>query len=394
MAVEDVPVVAARPQLIREMNEQTLLEQVRRTGPVSKADLARVSGLSKPTVGLALANLESDGLVRPAGRRTGVRGPAAVLYEVRPEAGYVLALDVGREYLRGAVADLSGAVRARSATRVRSASGPARVAMMIEVADSLIADAGIGRDDVTQTVVGSPGVFDPRRGAMTLAASLPGWERPGTLGELMDCFGPATLFENDVDLAALAEHAYGHGRGVGSLAFVSIGTGVGMGLVIEGKLHRGAHGAAGEIGYLPLAEGTGQDAADARRRGELEAATSAAAIVRAAKRSGARGLGSARRVFAAAAAGDEVARRVVAEAAVLTARAVASVIAVVDPELVVLGGGIGRSPGFGVAVATELRLFAPIVPPVLVSALGDEVIVSGCLAAGIDRAWERKLERS
>lgn len=394
MELEETRVVAARPQLIREMNEQTLLEQVRRSGPLSKADLARVSGLSKVTVGLALGNLERDGLVRPAGRRTGVRGPAAVLYEVHPEAGYVLALDVGREYLRGAVADLAGTVRARTSSRVRAASGPVRVARMISLADSLLASVGVDRDDLTQTVVGSPGVFDPRRGAMTLAGSLPGWERPGILGELMDSFGPGTLFENDVDLAALAEHAYGHGRGVSSLAFVSIGTGIGMGLVLDGRLHRGAHGAAGEIGYLPLAEGKGRDAADARRRGELEAAASAAGIVRAARRTGAKGLGTARRVFAAAALGDEAARRVVAEEAVLTAKAIASVIAVVDPELVVLGGGIGRSPGFGAAVATELRHLAPVVPPVQVSALGDDIIVSGCLAAGIERAWARKVEHS
>ena len=84
---------AARPQLIRAMNEQLLLEQVRYSSPLSRAELARISGLSKPTVALALANLEQDGLVRVAGHRTGVRGPAAVLYEVRPEAGYVLGLE-------------------------------------------------------------------------------------------------------------------------------------------------------------------------------------------------------------------------------------------------------------------------------------------------------------
>ena len=91
------------------MNEQLLLEQVRYDSPLSRAELARISGLSKPTVALALANLEHDGLVRVAGHRTGVRGPAAVLYEIRPEAGYVLGLDIGREFVRGALADLSGA---------------------------------------------------------------------------------------------------------------------------------------------------------------------------------------------------------------------------------------------------------------------------------------------
>src|SRR5579872_4160543 len=94
--------LAARPQLIRTMNEQLLLEEVRRSSPVSRPDLARLTGLSKPTVTQSLAGLERDGLVQAAGRRTGVRGPAAVLYELRPDAGFVLGLDVGRLYLRGA----------------------------------------------------------------------------------------------------------------------------------------------------------------------------------------------------------------------------------------------------------------------------------------------------
>src|SRR5579862_7603937 len=102
--------IAARPQLIRAMNEQLMLEQVRREAPLSRPDLARLSGLSKPTVALAIEGLERAGLVQVAGHRTGVRGPAALLYELRPDAGYVLGLDVGREYIRGALSDLSGAV--------------------------------------------------------------------------------------------------------------------------------------------------------------------------------------------------------------------------------------------------------------------------------------------
>src|SRR5499427_3956697 len=93
----------ARPPLIRAMNEQLLLSHIRQLGSCSRADLARLSGLSKPTVSLALANVERSGLVRTAGQRTGVPGRSAVLYEIRPDAGYVLGLDIGHEYLRGAV---------------------------------------------------------------------------------------------------------------------------------------------------------------------------------------------------------------------------------------------------------------------------------------------------
>ena len=196
------------------MNEQLLLEQVRQDGPLSRADLARLSGLSKPTVALALANLENDGLLRVAGRRTGMRGPAAVLYEIRPEAGYVLGLDIGREFIRGALADLSGAVRAKVSQKAHASTTQGRLAELAALSDVLTASAGVTRAKVTQTVIGSPGVYDPEKGALTMAHNLPGWEQPLVLTELRRLFGRATVIENDVDVAALAERDHGHGREV------------------------------------------------------------------------------------------------------------------------------------------------------------------------------------
>jgi predicted NBD/HSP70 family sugar kinase len=379
---------AARPQLIRAMNEQVMLDYIRRAGPLSRADLARISGLSKPTVSLALANIERAGLVQSAGHRTGVPGPAAILYEVRPEAGYVLGLDIGRQYIRGAIADLAGTIRTRTSIRARAANGHGWVKELVGLSQTLLAGAGLTTSDITQTVIGSPGVYDPRRDSLALAGSLPGWESATVLAKLRAAFGNALMIENDIDVAAVAERAHGHGRDVDSFAFVSVGTGIGMGLVIGGKLHRGAHGAAGEIGYLPFSEGHGADLDDARKRGRFEAAASAAAVVRAAKRAGVRSSTSAQKVFTAATDGDETARAVVAEEALLVAKAVCAVITVVDPELIVLGGGIGQAPGFVEAVDEHLRSLAPVPPEVKVSALGADAVVDGCLAAGLDRAWE------
>jgi predicted NBD/HSP70 family sugar kinase len=378
----------AGPQLIRAMNEQLLLRLIRDGGKVSRADLARLSRLSKPTVSLALSNLERAGLARASGLRTGAPGPAAVLYEVRPEAGFVLALDIGSQFLRGAICDLAGTVRARSALPVKAATSHGLVAELGELAAKLRAEAGLRAGDISQTVLGSPGVYDPRRDALALAGALPGWDQPIVLDELRRTFGDSLMIENDADAAALAERAHGHGRDVDSFAFVSVGTGIGMGLVLGGRLHRGAHGAAGEIGFLPLGSGAKTDARDARRRGALEAAASAAGIVRAARRAGIKRPVSARSVFAAAAGGDERAARVVAEEAVLVAKAICSVVAVADPELVVLGGGIGQATGFCAAVGRELRDLAPVQPELRVSALGVDAVVDGCLAAGSERAWQ------
>ena len=386
--VSGTGMAAARPQLIRAMNEKVLIDYIRRNGPLSRADLARSSGLSKPTVSLALANIERAGLVRAAGTRTGVPGPAAILYEVRPEAGFVLGLDVGREYLRGAIADLTGAIRSKASPRSTATEGHGRVVEIVALAQALLSDAGLTPSDITQTVIGSPGVYDPKRDALALAGDLPGWDSPAVLVDLREAFGSAVMVENDIDVAALAEQAHGHGRDVDSFAFVSIGTGLGMGLVLGGKLHRGAHGAAGEIGYLPFSEGHGGDLEDARQRGSFEAASTAAAVVRAATRAGVPDARSAQHVFNAAMRGDYAAAAVVAEEALLVAKAVCAVVTVVDPDLIVLGGGIGQAPGFMEAVQADLATLAPVLPNVKTSALGADAVVQGCVAAGLDRAWE------
>jgi predicted NBD/HSP70 family sugar kinase len=409
---------AARPALIRALNEQLLLDHVRSSGPYSRAELARVSGLSKPTVSLALANLERAGLIRLAGQRTGMPGRTALLYEVRPEAGFILGLDIGVRYLRGAVADLAGDVRARLSVPVRAATVADRVAELVELADELCARAGITRAEVTATVVGSPGVYDPQRNLMALTGGLPGWDQPEAVAGLRAAFGPALAIENDVDAAALAERALGVGQEADSFAWVHVGTGIGMGLVLGGRLHRGVHGVAGEIAFLPVGgdppawsagaaaaggalpagrvpadrvtagpEGVIIDPEEVRRRGTLETSAGADGIVRAARRSGLAGLATARDVFAAAAAGDERAAAVVTGEARLVAAAICCVISVVDPSLIVLGGGIGQAPGFAEAVTVELAAIAPVLPEVRVSALGTDVVVDGCLAEAAAMAW-------
>ena len=410
--------IAARPALIRALNEQLLLDHIRTSGPYSRADLARVSGLSKPTVSLALANLERAGLIRLAGQRTGLPGRTALLYEVRPEAGFVLGLDIGLRYLRGAVADLAGEVRVRLSAPVHASTLGDRVAELVALADELCARVGITRAEVTQTVVGSPGVYDPQRDLMALTGCLPGWDQPEAIAGLRAAFGPALAIENDADAAALAERALGVGQEADDFAFVHVGTGIGMGLVLGGRLHRGVHGVAGEIAFMPLGgdpqawassveseygpaadcpdervsagpEGVIIDPAEARRRGTLETAAGADGIVRAARRTGLTGLATAQDVFQAAAAGDKRAAAVVAGEARLIAAAICCVISVVDPSLIVLGGGIGQAPGFAEAVTAALAEIAPVLPEVKVSAHGTDVVVDGCLAEATAMAWTR-----
>jgi predicted NBD/HSP70 family sugar kinase len=262
----------------------------------------------------------------------------------------------------------------------------------------LATEAGITRDDITLAVFGTPGIHDKATGALHLAPNLPGWDRPGAVDRLAGIAGPHFVVENDVDLAVLGEATYGLGRGVAHFVYVSIGTGTGMGIMIDGKLYRGFRGAAGEIGYVPVGEGDPLlDEATSRGRGMFESVASADAIVAMARRLGVRDAPTAKEVFAAARAGDEAAWQAVLREADHVAHAIAVVAAVLDPELVVLGGGIGTQEGDLLVgpVVDRLKSLVVLLPPrIEVSALGSDAVLQGALAVGLTAARDLVLDRA
>jgi predicted NBD/HSP70 family sugar kinase len=381
------------PRLLRAHNERALLESLRRAGPSSRPDLARIAGLSKPTVSQALANLESAGLVRPVGPATPSLGRTAMLYEVDPTAGYVVGIDIGRSWIRVAAADLSGVIVARRDERNRARSASALVKSVATVAHEVVAAAGLTWKQVAHTVVGGPGVFDPDSDRLRHAPNVPGWSRPGVMSELREALPPTVALDNDANLAAVGERSYGSGRDARTFVYVSVGTGIGMGVIIDGELYRGAHGAAGEVGYLPLGEDDGGGAA-ARRRGIMEEAASADAVVRTAKRLGMDGATSAKRVFAAARGGDEQALAAVDAEAQRLALVVGTVAAIIDPEFVLLGGGVGSNIDL-LRPPLERRLaeLTPLAPPVAEGELGQDAIVLGAVASALDTARDLVFEQ-
>ena len=390
------PRAGGTPRLLRAHNERALLECLRSAGPSSRPGLARIAGLSKPTVSQALANLESVGLVRPVGPASPSLGRTAMLYEVDPAAGYVVGIDIGRAWIRVAAADLSGEIVARRDERNRARSGSALVRSVAAVAHEVVEAAGLTWKQVAHTVVGGPGVFDPDSDRFRHAPNVPGWSRPGVMSELREALPPTVALDNDANLAAVGERSYGSGRDARTFVYVSVGTGIGMGVIIDGELYRGAHGAAGEVGYLPLGEDGAGGAAgrDARRRGILEEAASADAVVRTAKRLGMQGATSAKRVFAAARAGDELALAAVDAEAQRLALVVGTVAAIVDPEFVLLGGGVGSNIDL-LRPPLERRLgeLTPLAPPVAEGELGQDAIVLGAVASALDTARDLVFEQ-
>jgi predicted NBD/HSP70 family sugar kinase len=381
------------PSLLRAINERTVLEFIRRLGPASRAQIARDSGLSKPTVSLALQALERAGLVRHAGRTSGGKGPTAQLYEMNPQAGWVVGIDVGRDWVRAAIADLTGEFVARRDERARVRSAATLIAQIGEVAHGLASDAGLGWRQVTFATVGSPGVLEASKGQVAFAHNLPGWGRHRVVDAVQAELGMNIAFENDVNLATVGERWRGLGKGVDDFAYLHVGTGVGLGLVLNGELYRGSHGAAGEVGYLPFATARPRDPAN-RRRGALEDALGAAGVLAAARALGMRGITSPKAVFAAARKGESRALRVVDLVAERIAIAIGSVVSVVDPELVILGGGIGRNGDLLLGpIEKEMRALLPFHPPVDVSALGEDAELHGAVATALQAAQDRLFVR-
>ncbi len=333
-------------------------------------------------------------LVHEAGRSSGGKGPTAQLYELNPRAGWVVGIAVGNDWVRAAIANLIGDIVARRDERSRIKSARTLIAQIGEIAHGLAGEVGLRWKQVTYATVASPGVFQPNSGRVDLAPNLPGWGRQGLVEAVQKELGTHVIFENDVNLATVGEQWHGLGKDVSNFVYLHVGTGVGMGLVLNGELYRGATGAAGEIGYLPLVAADPHDPAN-RRRGALEGAVGARGL-----RASARGLGmepplTPKKIFAAARKGDPAARKAVALEAERVALAIASVVPILDPELVVLGGGIGRNGDLLLEpIERELRALSPFQPRIEVSALGEEAELHGAVSMALQAAQDQLFSRS
>ena len=360
----------AIPTLLRDLNERTVLETIRAGAPISRAEISRRSGISKPTVSLVLESLLEADLVREAAERPDGPGYGAVYFEPVAEAAVVLGLDLGARFVRGAVCDLAGEVRARQDVELSVAEVAGAVEAIERLHSSLLEASGLDPDRVDGVVVGVPGVVEEGTGLLRLAENVAGLEGRAFASELQSALGLPVTLENDVNLAALGEQWQGVARGVDDFVFLSIGTGMGAGVVLGGELHRGRHGAAGEIDFALIAfDGVDPSAP------QVTALAGGAADPRA--------------VFGAAREGDEAAQAVVAEVARRIALHIAPFAAVADVELVILGGGIGANGDLLLdPIGRQLAEWLPFPPRLEVSTLGEAAVLTGALAVGVEAARE------
>ena len=383
---------------IRRHNGKRILDAVRRHGPISRADLVHHAELSAPTVCAVVEDLvDRRGLLRNVGKGASSGGRRPLMIDFNAEYGYVAGVDIGSRSLRFALADLRGKVVHRREERTPTASRDAILERIAGGIQALFTESRRDPRKLFAVGAGAPGMTDVTEGRVISAVNLKDWTDVRLREFLQDACGVPAIVDNDVNMAALGERWVGCARDCKNFVFIALGAGVGAGIVIDGRLHRGSRYYAGEISHMHL---------DYRRwhvdygeQGYLESLAGAEAIARRGRRL--RGGTSrsvpfadgAAQVFEAARAGDPNAEAVVQQVAVYLGTALANIAAVLDPALIVFGGGISH---VGDQLLDPVREVAariiPNTPEIRLTTVGDDVPVFGSLFSAMQLADVRLME--
>ncbi|MFC7989023.1 ROK family protein [Streptomyces pilosus] len=383
------------PRVLRAMNDRTALDLLLEHGPLSRSRIGRLTGLSKPTASQLLARLEAAGLVLATGTTEGRPGPGAQLYEVNPAAAHAAGLDVSPRRIRAAVADLTGRTvgRYELPTPGRRSPAPA-VQQVTDALDGAVKAAGLCRSDIHHLVIGTPGAFDPNTGRLRYASHLPGWHSPALLDELAAALPMPFAYENDVNLVALAEQRRGAARDHTDFVLLWNEEGLGAALVLGGRLHRGWTGGAGEVGFLPVPGTPLVRQVGRANSGGFQELAGAQAVPVLARELGVQDIPpgpyteQAATLLARAAAsppGDGPERRLLRAYATRLATGLASLVSVLDPELVVLSG-TGLTSGGEVLralVQAELEELAAPRPRLVLGDVREHPVLRGALESAL-----------
>ncbi|MEV0261325.1 ROK family transcriptional regulator [Streptomyces sp. NPDC050617] len=392
----------ATPSTARAINDRIALELLRDEGPLTAGQLRDRTGLARPTVADLVERLREAGLIAVVGEAGAERrGPNARLYGLVADRAHLAALDVRAHSVTVRVADLLGRPLAEASLPVdpEAGTGPRPTGVLLDAVELVARTAAEAGATRLHTVgVGAPGLIDPATGALSPTGGLPRWH--GRLSAaLRERLAVPVLLENEVNLAAVAEQRLGAVRDRDTFVLLWLGHGTGAAVVLGGRLHRGASGGTGEIGFLPVPgtaalpsatacdggfhslAGSAAVCALAREHGFApvpdvagppDGAAAAEAAVRAAAGAGERG----------AAFLDALADRVVLGAAALCA--------VLDPGCVVLGGESGRAGGAALAGRVERRLagMSPLRTEVRPTAVGGSAVLRGAVLTAMDAAHD------
>ncbi|MFJ5050331.1 ROK family protein [Streptomyces sp. NPDC088719] len=383
------PGTPGTPRVLRAMNDRAALDLLLEHGPLSRTRIGKLTGLSKPTASQLLARLEAAGLVVATGTSEGRPGPNAQLYTVNARAAHVAGLDVNGRRIVAAVADVTGRTVGEFELATPGRRADSVVRQVADALDGAVKDAGLTRADVHRLVIGTPGAFDPGTGRLRYASHLPGWHSPTLLDELAAFLPMPVEYENDVNLVAVAEQRLGAARGHEDFVLLWNEEGLGAALVINGRLHRGFTGGAGEVGFLPVPGTPLVRQVVKANSGGFQELAGAQAVPRLAK---ALGVDTPQQPYAKVAAEllaraadayerDEALTELLRQYAQRLATGLASVTAVLDPGLIVLSGGAVAAGGeiLRSLIQSELSELAASRPRLVVGEIDRTPVLRGAL---------------
>jgi predicted NBD/HSP70 family sugar kinase len=402
----------ASPSTARAINDRLALRLLQQEGPLTAGQLKQLTGLSRPTVADLVERLTAAGLITVVGEAGEQRrGPNAKVYGIVADRAHLAALDIRTEGVAVTVADLVGRVLAEASAPIGDdmGTGPA-VEQAVALVERVVKEAGADR---LHTVgIGAPGLIDPATGELRDSSGLPQWHRR-LVAALQERLPEARVsVENETNLAALAEQRDGVARDRDTFVLLWLGHGTGAAVVLDGALRRGASGGTGEIGFLPV-PGTSALPSSTDCEGGFHSLAASGAVVDLATRCGVPAEpGQERSVVGVVRAAVGVVRSAVREVrseaavsaspgAVPAARfldaladrlavGVASVVAILDPGCVVLGGEVGQAGGGELAARVQDRIarMTPLPTEVRTTTLGGSAVLRGALLTARDRAQE------
>jgi predicted NBD/HSP70 family sugar kinase len=360
---------------LREGNRKRVVDALRERGLASRAELARMTGLSRSTISTIVADLLEAGLAgerdgQPSGESHAGRPP--VMVALNRSAGLAVGLDFGHRHLRVAVSDLSHTVLAETWCEMDvDHSADQGLDKAAEFVERVLDEAGANRERVIGVGMGLPAPIDRATGSVQASSILPGWVGVDAAAEAASRLGLPVEVENDANLGALAELVWGAAKGRSEVAYIKVSSGIGAGLISGGRLQHGVGGTAGEIGHTLLAEGG--PVCRCGNRGCLETLASSRAIAELLSASRGEPV-STRRLLDLCAAGDAAAQRLIGDAGRAIGVAVANLCNMLNPESVIVGGDLSAAGEVLLAPLREV-VHRNAIP----SAVADLEIVAGVL---------------
>ncbi|MEU5974334.1 ROK family transcriptional regulator [Streptomyces sp. NPDC047315] len=398
------------PRVLRAMNDRAALDLLLEHGTLSRTKVGKLTGLSKPTASQLLVRLEEAGLVVATGTTEGRPGPSAQLYAINPGAGHAAGLDVTPQRIRAAVADITGAVVGEYELETRGRRSTSVVRQVTDALDGAAKAAGLTLADVHRLVIGTPGAFDPATGRLRYASHLPGWHSATLLDELAAALPMPFEYENDVNLVAVAEQRLGAARGHRDFVLLWNEEGLGGAVVIGGRLHRGFTGGAGEVGFLPVPGTPLMRQVTKSNGGGFQELAGAQVLPGLARDLGVPDVGSGHYPDVAVELMERAARAAESPAdpalqphrdlldayATALATGLASVVAVLDPELVVLAGRAITAGGepLRARVQAELTELAAPRPRLLMASVREDPVLRGALESALAATREEVFDTS